>query len=164
MMTLPKRTPEGYTIFFMKALSENMINYPLETFFKYAHMVSMLEVYQNGPPNGHVIVQDIQPFPASYVPKLEFGLFKKFFYYHHEFVPTMQVKGLHLVNTNPKMDEIMAVLESASLKSLLPLLLAHKSIDGLVKYVPRECLPQDYGGLLEPSSVLHCELSLDCGC
>ncbi|KAJ3648369.1 hypothetical protein Zmor_020179 [Zophobas morio] len=118
-------------------------------------MVSMLEVYQNGPPNGHVIVQDIQPFPASYVPKLEFGLFKKFFYYHHEFVPTMQVKGLHLVNTNPKMDEIMAVLESASLKSLLPLLLAHKSIDGLVKYVPRECLPQDYGGLLEPSSVLH---------
>ncbi|KAJ3648367.1 hypothetical protein Zmor_020177 [Zophobas morio] len=155
IMTLPKRTPEGSTIIFMKALNDKMVNYKLETFFKYVHLVCMLDVYQNGPPNGHIIVQDIQPFPASFVPKMEYGPFKKFFYYDYEVLPTIQIKGMHFFNSNPKKDDIVGVLESAALKSLLPLVLPHESVDDLVKHVPKECLPQDYGGLLDTSDALH---------
>mgnify|MGYP005984542503 CR=1 FL=1 len=154
-MTLPKRTPEGYTVIFVKALNENMINYKLETFMKYINMVCMLDVYQNGPPNGHVLIHDIEPFPECYVPKMEYKTFKKYYYYDYEVIPTMHTKALHTINTNPRMDEIIGVMEAASLKSLLPFVITHKSIDDLMKYVPKECLPEDYGGLLEPAAVLH---------
>ncbi|XP_063904988.1 uncharacterized protein LOC135124057 [Zophobas morio] len=155
MMTLPKRTPEGYTIIFVQPLNDNMTNYKVELFMKYVHSVCMLDVYQNGPPNGHIMVHDLKHFPESFVSKMEYGLFKKFFYYDYEVLPTIQIKGLHFFNSNPKSDEIFAVFESAALKALLPLVKAHKSFDDLLKVVPKECLPKDCGGLLEPAAVLH---------
>ena len=156
-MVLPKRTPEGNAVIFMKPLGPNMINHKVETLYKSLYMACMLDVYQKGPANGHIIVYDIQHFPECYVPKMQYGVFKKIFYYDYEIIPIMQIKAMHIYNRNPRMDEVIAVYQSAALKSLLPLIIAHKSLDDLMKYVPKECLPQDCGGLLEPVAVLQGE-------
>ena len=121
-------------------------------------MACLLDVYQKGPANGHIIVYDIQHFPECFIPKMEYSFFKKFFYYDYEVIPIMQVKEMHIYNTNPRMDEIVAVFEATALKPLLPLIIVHESLDDLMKYVPKEYLPQDCGGLLEPVGTLHGEI------
>ena len=156
-MVLPKRTPEGNAILFLKPLNENMINFNLESFIKYVHMVCMLDVYLNGPPNGHVSVYDIEHFPQCFIPEMDYGTLKNFFYYIEEAVPTMLVKEIHFYNTNPNRDEIVGIYESVVPKSLLRMVFTHESLDDLRKYVPKECLPEECGGLLEPAAVLHGE-------
>ncbi|XP_044261175.1 alpha-tocopherol transfer protein-like [Tribolium madens] len=151
---LPKKTPEGNTIIFMKLMDLNPENYNFSVQVKYFDMVCMLSLHQEGTSNGHIIVIDMKELVFGHITKLGPLEIKKFLYYLQEAMP-LRLKGLHYFNTVPFMDKILALMKPFMKKELLNMLYLHNTVDDLAKFVPKECLPQEYGGSVEPTHVIH---------
>ncbi|EDV98110.1 alpha-tocopherol transfer protein [Drosophila grimshawi] len=95
--------------------------------------------------SGYVEILDLSKWNLSMVAQLDFSLIKKMGVFAEKAAP-MRMKGVHLVNC-PK--EAVAVLNLA--RSLMPNKLqdrfyVHKNIEQLSKIIPREYLPEEYGG------------------
>nr|XP_015838049.1 PREDICTED: uncharacterized protein LOC655774 [Tribolium castaneum] len=151
---LPKKTPQGDTIIFMKLMDSNPDNYNFSVQLKHFDMVCMLGLHQEGVSNGHIIVLDMKEVVFGHLTKLGPLAMKKFLYYLQEAMP-LRLKGLHYFNIVPFMDKILALMRPFMKKELLDMLYLHNTVDDLVKFVPRECLPLDYGGSVESTHVIH---------
>ncbi|ALC40762.1 CG30339 [Drosophila busckii] len=95
--------------------------------------------------SGYVEILDLSKMSLSFLAQMDFPLFKKMGVFAEKAQPT-RVKGIHLVNC-PK--EAVTVLNLA--KSLMPTKLQqrfyiYKNLEELYKVIPREYLPEEYGG------------------
>ncbi|CAH1382203.1 unnamed protein product [Tenebrio molitor] len=151
---LPRKTPEGYSVILMKLMDPNPDVYNFAVQLKYFDMACMLYLHQHGPSNGHLILLDMKEVVFGHVTKLGPLNMKKFLYYLQEAMP-LRLKGLHYFNIVPFMDKILALMKPFMKKELMDMLYLHNGVDDLVKYVPLECLPQDYGGSVEATPILH---------
>ncbi|KAJ3651820.1 hypothetical protein Zmor_017829 [Zophobas morio] len=152
---LPGKTPENYAIIFMKFLENNSENYNFLEELKYADMVCMLHLYQEGLSNGFLLVADCEELSFGHLLKHNPILIKKFAYYLQEAMPIRLKKGMHFFNPPPFMDKLLALLKPFLKNELLNSLHVHNTLESLTKFVPLECLPKDYGGAEETVSVLH---------
>jgi hypothetical protein len=154
----------------MKLMDPNPDVYNFAVQLKYFDMACMLYLHQHGPSNGHLILLDMKEVVFGHVTKLGPLNMKKFLYYLQEAMP-LRLKGLHYFNIVPFMDKILALMKPFMKKELMDMvglphvhslptyflfqLYLHNGVDDLVKYVPLECLPQDYGGSVEATPILH---------
>ncbi|EDW60480.1 alpha-tocopherol transfer protein-like [Drosophila virilis] len=95
--------------------------------------------------SGYIEIIDLSQMSLSFVAQMDFTLIKKMGVFAEKASPT-RMKGVHLVNC-PK--EAAAVLNLA--KSLMPTKLqnrfyVHKNMEQLFEIIPREYLPEEYGG------------------
>ncbi|KAJ3651818.1 hypothetical protein Zmor_017827 [Zophobas morio] len=151
---LSKKTPEGYSVIFIKCVESNSDNFNLLDELKYINMVCMLHLYQEGPPNGYLILVDLNEMTFGHVLKMRPLLAKHFVYYLQEAMP-VRLKGIHFFNPVPFMDKILALVKPFLKNEILDALYVHETIDALTKFVPLECLPVDYGGSEETAAHLH---------
>ncbi|XP_063929940.1 alpha-tocopherol transfer protein-like [Zophobas morio] len=151
---LSKKTPEGYSIIFIKFVNSNSDNFNLLDQLRYVNMVCMLHLYQEGPSNGYLILVDLKEMTFGHVLKLRPLLAKHFFYYLQEAMP-VRLKGIHFFNPVPFMDKILALIKPFLKKEILDALHVHETFNDLTKFAPQECLPVDYGGSEETIAHLH---------
>ncbi|RZC37681.1 uncharacterized protein BDFB_004462 [Asbolus verrucosus] len=151
---LPKLTPEGYSVIFMKLMDSNPDHYNFAVQLKYFDMTCMMHLHQEGTSKGHLIVIDMKGVMFGHVTKLGPLNMKKFLYYLQEAMP-LRLKGMHYFNIVPFMDKILALMRPFMKKELMDMLYLHNTVEDLLKFVPRECLPQDYGGEAEATPILH---------
>ncbi|KAJ3618118.1 hypothetical protein MTP99_006148 [Tenebrio molitor] len=152
--TLPKKTPEGYTIFFVKLVDTNPNKFFLADALKCLDMICLLHLHQEGTSPGHVIIYDMTGAIFSHLARLGPLTIKKFLYYLQEAMP-LRLKGLHFFNIVPFMDKIFALMRPFMKKELMNKFHMHNSVDDLLNFIPRDCLPSDYGGTSDSASVLH---------
>ncbi|XP_063929746.1 alpha-tocopherol transfer protein-like [Zophobas morio] len=154
MTPLPKETPDGSTIFFVKLTDTTPDKYIFVDQCRYFDMISMLHLYQKGTSKGHLIVFDMKGISFPHLAKLGPITMKKLLFYLQDALP-VRLKGLHFVNIVPFMDKILALMRPFMKKELMDVLFLHTTVDELFKYVPQDCLPQEYGGSVEAVPILH---------
>ncbi|KAJ3651830.1 hypothetical protein Zmor_017838 [Zophobas morio] len=157
---LPKTTPEGYTVYLFKLINKNPSNFNLENIYRYFDMMVMLERYQNGVSNGHVILLDCTGWSLGHTARVNPLVLKNFFYYLQEAMP-VRLKGLHFYNLGSFIDAIMALIKPLLKKETAEKIHIHDSLDSVTNFVCLECLPEDYGGSVESTTVLHDKIQND---
>ncbi|KAJ3618116.1 hypothetical protein MTP99_006147 [Tenebrio molitor] len=157
--TLPKKTPEGYTIFFMKIMDTNPNKFILADILKCLDMTCLLHLHQKGTSSGHVIIFDMTGAVLGHMARLGPLTIKKFLYYLQEAMP-VRLKGLHFFNIVPFMDKIFALMRPFMKKELMSKFYMHNSVNDLVNFIPRDCLPSDYRGTSDSASVLQEQMKI----
>ncbi|XP_063917264.1 alpha-tocopherol transfer protein-like isoform X2 [Zophobas morio] len=148
---LPKTTPEGYAILMIKLLDARANNFNCVNNLNLVKMVSALHVHQKSFPNGNVILVDMHGFSFRHLFKMNLRAVK----YSLDHLKYIRLKGIHVMNAIPLTDRFIALVKPFLNSELYNMIHCHSSnSDTLYKYVPKECLPEDYGGELPPVKIL----------
>lgn len=155
---LLKETPEGYRVLISKTVESDASKFVLNDQIKCFDMCIMLNMMQSGTAEGLLIVLDMSGISFSHLTKFNLTGMRKFFLYLQEALP-VRLKGLHFINVVSYVDKFLAIIKPLMKSEILDILHLHTdSFDSLYKFVPRECLPSDYGGKLASVAQLHDEL------
>ncbi|XP_060532820.1 alpha-tocopherol transfer protein-like [Cylas formicarius] len=155
MTVLPKLTPEGYATVFMRLIDCNPENYNFAHQIRNFDMAVLLYLHQNGPVKGMHLVFDMQGVVFGHLTRLSIVVMKKLLYYLQEAMP-IRLRGLHYINAVPFIDKVLAMMKPFMKKELTEALHVHaESIESFYKFVPQNCLPEEYGGECERLDILH---------
>ncbi|XP_072375284.1 alpha-tocopherol transfer protein-like [Diabrotica undecimpunctata] len=144
MITVPVRTVDNYQVLYFSLRDTNYRNFELLPTMKASLMLLDIE-HQTNPPDGVVFLADMQGFDIRHVIKLRPDLLKKYFTYLGEGVP-IQFVGLHLMNGNYFLDNLMSMLRIFISPDVLERLHVHPEGWNPMELLPKECLPKEMGG------------------
>uniref|UniRef100_A0A1B6KSI3 CRAL-TRIO domain-containing protein n=1 Tax=Graphocephala atropunctata TaxID=36148 RepID=A0A1B6KSI3_9HEMI len=152
----PKTTPEGYKIMITHAVSTETKHYDMMTQMKYFVMTLEASLVDEDLGPGHVIVFDISTLTTGHILKFSPGGIKKTSNYLQEGIP-LKIQNVFLVNASPLVDIMMKTAKPFLNMDLLKRTFIYKAadIEKLYERVPKECLPEEYGGKLGPSTALN---------
>ncbi|KAF5296041.1 hypothetical protein FQA39_LY12663 [Lamprigera yunnana] len=151
---LPKLTPEGYHVVFSK-LSPDSSNYVFSQHVKVLLMSLAAFFERQGPSEGLVIVQDFKEFTFGHLVKAPILEVKKLMMYLQEALP-VRLKAIYIINIGGVIDSAMAIVKPFLKKELAQsFFFFDRNYEKMFDKVPRECLPEDYGGKMEPIKVLR---------
>lgn len=175
----PQRTKEGYMIMFHKLKITTYNKYNLELSIKIVLMMLEAATFCT-PSNGLIAIADMQGVTTMHLTRIRVNLLKQFFGYLQTCLPIL-VKGIHVFNCVPWIDKLLAMIKPFVNKDLLSMV---KTIVERIKrsscfyydlfqielhssdmnfeqfyqqYIPKKCLPRDYGGFLPSTHELHLE-------
>ncbi|XP_063929737.1 alpha-tocopherol transfer protein-like isoform X2 [Zophobas morio] len=152
---LPKKTPEGYSVIVMKLLDPNPEHYHNVSQINFSDLTLMLSLHQKGTSTGIITVFDMKGLAFGHLTRFNLVAIKKHLFYIQEAAP-IRIKGVHYINVVPFMDKIMAMVKPFMKKELVQLLNFHTdSMESLFKFVPKEIMPEDYGGEGPSLATLH---------
>ncbi|KAG5875452.1 hypothetical protein JTB14_008730 [Gonioctena quinquepunctata] len=145
---LPKHCPDGELVIFIKLMDNNPDLYNFPVTIKVFDMITLLHVHQNAPSSGTMIVFDMEGISFSHFLKVNLVTLRKFMHYLQDAMP-IRLKGLHFYNIVSFMDKVMALIRPLLKKELTDSIFLHSSVDSLYSHVPKDILPQEYGGTSE---------------
>nr|XP_023019642.1 alpha-tocopherol transfer protein-like [Leptinotarsa decemlineata] len=151
---LPKLTPQDELVIFIKMMDFNPDNYNFATQIKCFDMITLLHLHKNGPPKGVLIIMDMKGVVFGHFLKIGVVVMKKFLYYLQEGMP-IRLKSLQFFNIVPFMDKLLALMKPFMKKELFDSMVLHTDLDSVYKYIPRDNLPQEYGGSCESLQILQ---------
>ncbi|RZB40161.1 uncharacterized protein BDFB_009187 [Asbolus verrucosus] len=155
----PVKTANNEAVVMLKLQESAYYKFHLEAIMKTLLMVGELTLYQD-PPDGLVQVIDMKGFGLLHLTRLRIGPLRKFFQYVQEGVPC-RLKQIHVLNTVYFIDKIMKIVKPFMKEELYNMIKFHpahmKMGDFFEKYLPMDCLPEDYGGSLPKLNVLSCQ-------
>lgn len=140
-------------------------------------MVSMFWLAQVGTYPGHVVLMDFKGSTVSHFTKIGLLHMKKYLMYFQEALP-VRVKGIHFINTPPFIDLLLSLMKPFMSKELLDMArkiflnslhfyifsfqfhIYGENYESLYKFIPRKCLPKDYGGEAPKISELLGEIKI----
>ncbi|XP_049771502.1 alpha-tocopherol transfer protein-like isoform X1 [Schistocerca cancellata] len=156
---LPVCDPAGHTIMLHSLCNYEPSRYVFSDGIKLLLMMIDACVHSDGMSPGYVMLFDMKGVQSGHLTKLNISLLRKFFQYIQEGMP-IRLHAIHIVNVVPIMGRIMSLTKPFMKKELLSLLHLHPAADGydsLYEFIPRNCLPRDYGGVLDCVEDLHAD-------
>ncbi|CAH1982463.1 unnamed protein product [Acanthoscelides obtectus] len=151
---LPKRTPNGDTVIFFKLMDNNPDNFNFALQIRCFDMITLSHHHREGPQNGITILFDMQGIVFGHFLKLSVVIMKKLLYYLQEGMP-IRLKSLQYFNIPSFMDKILALMKPFMKKELYDSIQIHTTMESLYAQVPKDILPQEYGGSCESLKNLH---------
>ncbi|KAI5725888.1 hypothetical protein M8J77_021311 [Diaphorina citri] len=147
MMALPNLTPDKSRIVMYRLRNDDLsiFNYAdtLRAFFA----VNDLFISEDGLMEGYVVVFDMSGLSFGHLAKTttQLNLVKNFMVYIQECHP-VRLKSIHVINTYPLIDKILAIIKPMMQANIIQMLHLHPSLDTLAEYFPLSILPSDYTG------------------
>lgn len=152
----PKRTVDGCAIVFHRLRDTNFRRYHMETAMKLLFMTLDAAIYDH-PPTGLVMLFDMKGVGLLHLTRVRLRAVQVFCQYLQEALP-VKLTVIHVLNTVNFLERVLNILRPFVKAELLEQMNFHSTQLGMdefhAKYIPRECLPVDYGGELEPLEVL----------
>ncbi|RZC41575.1 CRAL TRIO domain containing protein, partial [Asbolus verrucosus] len=152
---LPKKTKDGCVIMSMKLLDFKPENHISLEHIKVATMIMSLYFHQYGPANGLIAVFDTKGATLGHLTRINLIAFKQLLYFVQEAAPT-RIRGVHFINVNPITNKLVVLAKPFLKKEIYEMIKFHSgSFENFYNYVPKEFLPEDYGGELPSCQTLH---------
>ncbi|KAJ3618113.1 hypothetical protein MTP99_006144 [Tenebrio molitor] len=152
---LPKKTPEGYAVIWMKLRDPAPEHYRCVNQINLLDLIMMLNLHQKGTCNGVLALFDMKGLSFGHLTRFNLVAIKKHLFYVQEATP-VRIKGLHYINVVPFADTLIGMAKPFMKKELVDMLNFHdESMETLYKYVPKEIMPKDYGGEGPSLATLH---------
>ncbi|KAL3271402.1 hypothetical protein HHI36_021883 [Cryptolaemus montrouzieri] len=143
---LPGLTPEGRRVTIMRGLDKNVDTPNIADLMKLALMVGdiRLEAEQVGVA-GDVYILDASVLSAQHFAKITPTIVKKFLVCVQEAYP-VKLKEVHVVNATPLVDTVINWVKPFLKEKIRNRIYVHQDLESLYKYVPKDILPEEYGG------------------
>ncbi|BET00529.1 CRAL/TRIO domain [Nesidiocoris tenuis] len=152
---LPVKDPNGYQIIFHGLKDYDSSKYVFADGVKLLAMAMEACATVEGTIPGYICLFDMKGVRLSHITRLSYGQLRKFFHYIQEGLP-IRLKAFHVVNTLPIIDKILFMIKPFMKKELLQMLHLHSGdFSEVQKYLPKECLPSDFGGELKSVAEFH---------
>ncbi|XP_062563820.1 alpha-tocopherol transfer protein-like [Armigeres subalbatus] len=153
-------TPSGYSVIYHRLSSPKASNYNLDEAAKTYFMLLETCIYHHGPRPGLVCLFDMSNVGLSHLLRVKIGTIRKFFHYLQEGLPA-KLKAIHILNAVSFFDKVLYIIKPFMNAEILKMLFLYTSNGSLEKlydeWIPRSCLPSDYGGELKSVDELHQE-------
>ncbi|KAF2886495.1 hypothetical protein ILUMI_19678, partial [Ignelater luminosus] len=153
----PQRTDDGCAIIFYKLYDTYYYNFELGTFLILLFMTLDATLYDH-PPNGLILIYDMDGMGLMHMTRLRVGYLKTYFQYLQEALP-VKLKSIHILNSVYFIEKVMKLIRPLARQDILNLMHFHTSnMDMEIfykQYIPRKCLPEEYGGDLPTVRELH---------
>ncbi|KAG5885890.1 hypothetical protein JTB14_019149 [Gonioctena quinquepunctata] len=145
-LLLPERV-ENNNVFLYRITSNDVDKYDFvngtKAFFIFAD-ARMFE--EEDIPDGEITLFDMKNFTPRHLTKIVFPVLRKYMMYTQEAHP-MNLKQIHLLNVPPFLDRLMMLIKPLMKTEVAKMLHFHQpNSETIFKYVPRELLPEEYGG------------------
>lgn len=121
LATMPTRTEQNYAVHYFKVHDPDYTKFDIVANIKLTLM--LLEVtLEKDPPDGLVVVLDMDNIGLMHVTKLKLGFLRLFFEFLQEGMP-LKLKQIHIFNTSFVYDKILALIKILMKKELAQLVL-----------------------------------------
>ncbi|KAK9745837.1 CRAL/TRIO domain [Popillia japonica] len=147
---LPKFTPKNYKLFLFRLKDANPDNFVYADIIKAFFMVADLRMYTDfEESDGEVPIFDMAGYTLRHLTKINLSILRKYMAYTQEAHP-VRLREIHIVNVPPFLDKCLMLVKPL-LKSEVSKLIHYHTPNSttLFDYIPRNLLPEDYGGTLE---------------
>ncbi|KAJ3663849.1 hypothetical protein Zmor_008070 [Zophobas morio] len=151
---LPRKTPQGYAVMISGLVDHRPDRYIFNNEVLLLNLLYSLHIFQQGFSDGIVGIIDFQGGTLGHLARVNLSTQKFMIDHLQEGIP-IRLKSIHMVNTPSFMDKIMAILKPLMSSKLFEMIQVHSTLDTLYKYVPKECLPEDYGGELPSRQMMQ---------
>lgn len=156
-VTLPI-TPDNCNLILHKLRSLNPKDYMFDGAVKTFIMKSEVCAYNNGPRSGTIFIDDLEGASIWHLFRPSIGSVRKGLRFLQDGSP-LNVKAIHVLNTVPFLDKIIAIVKPFLRSEMFNKIHFHPSNMDYEKFyqewIPKSCLPSDYGGDLESIENLH---------
>lgn len=153
-------TPSNQNLILHKLISHNPKDYVFDDSVKTFIMKCETYAYQNGPRNGTIFLDDLQGTSIWHLFRPSISSIRKGLKFLQDGSP-MDVKEIHILNTVPFLNSIIAMIKPYLRSETLNRMHFHSSNMDYEKFyeefVPKSHLPSDYGGFLPSIEELHKE-------
>lgn len=155
-IVLPRVTPDGCRILFNGLKDPDPANYDFENHQKLLMMVVDAILLSEPSLPGIYIIYDLELGLLAHFWKFGFFTQRKLFAYFQSGLP-LRLKGIILLHTPSYISTVMRVLRGFCDRERLDetKMLTGDDYSELHKFLPKECLPSDYGGTLPSRRELH---------
>lgn len=153
--TLPGLTPDGRRVTVARALDHNVDAYHLNYALKLALMIGDIRLLEEKEGvAGDVYVLDASVVSAAHLTKVSPTLIKKFLICVQEAFP-VKLKEVHIVNPSPLIDAVISFVKPFLKEKIRKRIHTHTDLNELHKYIPKEMLPDEFGGIAGPIEIFH---------
>lgn len=156
---MPKNTSDNHKISISRLIDTNPDKYVYLDVIR--SVVSMLDTRfvttdSNELVDGEIGIIDLKGFGWTHFMKSasSLSIMKKYMKYIQEATPFNVVQN-HFINCSPTMERFLAFLRPFMKKEILDSLKFHTSTETLFEYLPRELLPDEFGGTAGKCDDLH---------
>ncbi|XP_030757202.1 alpha-tocopherol transfer protein-like [Sitophilus oryzae] len=156
MSSIPVRTEENYVVHFFKLNDPSYSNFDLVPIMKLSYMLLDITQEENLP-NGLIAVIDMRGFSLMHLTRLKLTAIKNYLQFLQEGIP-LQLKVIHVLNAVYFFDKIMNIIKVFMKTELINMIKVHPpniESEKLFSLIPKQCLPEEYGGDLPSIEVLH---------
>ncbi|XP_046964322.1 uncharacterized protein LOC124533191 isoform X2 [Vanessa cardui] len=144
-ITLPNLSPVCHSrIFVSQITNPNISNFSFLTYLRYCFMIGEYRLYFEYSMSDRFIV-DLKNVNMNIITKINPVLLKKGETVCTEAYGT-KIKGIHFVNAPPYVDKLINLLKQVLKEKISSRVYIHNSYEDLHKEIPKEILPEEYGG------------------
>ncbi|XP_075147014.1 alpha-tocopherol transfer protein-like [Haematobia irritans] len=144
--TLPGITPNGRRITFIRGIDCDFQSSQVNDAMKVALMLGDVRLAEESVGiAGDIFILDAAVATATHFAKFSPAAIKKFLICVQEAYP-VKVKEVHVFNTSPLVDTIFKFVKPFVKEKLISRVTFHKDLESLYKDVPKDLLPNEYGG------------------
>lgn len=73
----------------------------------------------------------------------------------------MRIKSIHIITSSNLIDMVVSIIKQGMSEKLGKRINVHKSLDSIYNFVPKDIMPEDYGGSEKTLQQLHGKLKFD---
>lgn len=155
--TMPGLTPNGRRVTIMRGLDKTITSPSIFDAFKIVLMIGdiRLDAEETGVA-GDIMILDASIVTPAHFSKVTPAIVKKFLVIVQEAYP-VKLKEVHVVNISPLIDTIITWVKPFLKEKIKNRIFVHSDMESLHKMVPKDVLPEEYGGDAGPSQKYHDE-------
>ncbi|XP_025831031.1 alpha-tocopherol transfer protein-like [Agrilus planipennis] len=143
---LPGLTPNGRRVVCMRGVDKTVMHPKPEDAMKLVFMIGDIRLAaEEVGVAGDVYILDASVVTSGHFARVTPALVKKFLVIVQEAYP-VKLKEVHVVNVHPLVDVIYNWVKPFLKEKIKNRVYIHENFDSLYKYVPKDMLPEEYGG------------------
>ncbi|KAK6620637.1 hypothetical protein RUM43_010932 [Polyplax serrata] len=153
---LPGLTPEGRRVIVMRGIDKDQATPNVAEAMKVVFMIGDIRLLEETTGvGGDIYILDAAVATPAHFAKFTPTLIKKFLVCAQEGYP-VKLKEVHVVNVSPLVDTIVNFVKPFLKEKIRNRIFFHTNgYESLYKYVPKEILPEEYGGFAGPTAAIN---------